>query len=149
MATNKELQDQLKKALEAKKAAESKAADSESKLTKAVTERNEAVNALEAAKAASSPADVEKIEALTAERDEAVEKTIELQKQLDAAPVNNRIPGTIKIDGKKWKFKDGFKEFTLKLDGKMQKVKAVDCLKSEEIMAHLVDIKFGGIELAK
>ena len=145
--------EELKKALAAsnkeKAAAEKRADVAEANEKKAVAERDEAVKQLEAAKAASSPEDVEKITTLTAERDAAVAKSEELQKHLDDAPVDNRVPGTATVGKTKYKFKDGFKIVKCKFNDKAITMEATEALKNKELMAHLVKIGFGGLEVAE
>jgi hypothetical protein len=86
----------------------------------------------------------ERIAALEAENKKLKAENAKVSK--DLAKVNNEVPGSFKMeDGRVVKFKKGFVKVNLK--GKI--IDSVDVLKDADIMNHLVEIGFGGIEIVQ
>lgn len=111
-----------------------------------LTEKLEAANKLaadtqtqldEALKAA------EALEATIAEKDTEIAA---LTDQLGKRPENPRlVKGTAKVEGKTYKFKEGF----VKTRWKGEVVKSEDLLQDKEAMQYLVKIGYGGLEEVK
>lgn len=111
---------------------------------------------LESEKVKSLQTDIEALKATPALDDSAKEKIAKLEadnKALkaenakvskDLAKINNEVPGSFEMeDGRVVKFKKGFVKVNLK--GKI--TDSVDALKDADMMNHLVEIGFGGIEI--
>jgi cell division septum initiation protein DivIVA len=88
---------------------------------------------------------LEKIEALQTENAELKKTAEEATSKL--AKVNNQVPGVYKQkeSGKTYRFKKGFMKVNLK--GTVHE--SVDVLKNAEMMDHLIEIGFGGIEIVE
>lgn len=99
-------------------------------------------NQLAAANQAVESANAEN-ERLTAELESANQAVEDLKSELDEMPESKlKVPGTVKIGGSTYRFKDGF----VKTRWNGEVVKSEDLLKNKEAMAHLVKIAYGGIE---
>lgn len=80
-------------------------------------------------------AEIEELKAQHAEELEAASGELKVLK--------NSVPGTCKVGSATYKFKDGWKKVNL---GRNKIIESEKAIKDKEIMKHLVEIGFAGIE---
>lgn len=88
-----------------------------------------------------------KIAELQAENKDLKKANKEATKKV--AKLTNEVPGSFKHENGIVKFKKGFVAFKISWKGKVQKIESVEALKDAELMNHLVEIGFGGIEIVE